>query len=88
MTAPLRLAPVLTTGRAALAGVETVFHLAAQVAVTTSLADPCQDFSDIAKFTAATGWRPRIGWEQGVRDLHAWLSPGLSSAAVAGVAAQ
>jgi CDP-paratose 2-epimerase len=44
--------------------------------------------SDFAKFTGATGWRPRIGWKQGVRDLRAWLSPGLSSAAVAGVAAQ
>lgn len=44
--------------------------------------------SDFAKCTAATGWRPRIGWKQGVRDLHAWLSPGLPGAAVAGVAAQ
>jgi CDP-paratose 2-epimerase len=44
--------------------------------------------SDFGKFTAATGWRPRIGWKQGVRDLHAWLSPGLAGVAVAGVAAQ
>lgn len=44
--------------------------------------------SDFRKFTAATEWRPRIGWKQGVRGLHAWLSPGLVDAAVAGAAAQ
>jgi CDP-paratose 2-epimerase len=44
--------------------------------------------SDFRKFTAATGWWPRIGWKQGVRSLHARLSLGLADAAVAGVAAQ
>lgn len=43
--------------------------------------------SDFRKFTASTGWRPRIGWEQGIRDLHAWLSP-QPAAVVAGMAAQ
>jgi CDP-paratose 2-epimerase len=29
--------------------------------------------SDTRKFTAATGWRPRVGVEEGVRRLHDWL---------------
>ena len=29
--------------------------------------------SDTRKFRAATGWEPRVGVEEGVRRLHAWL---------------
>jgi CDP-paratose 2-epimerase len=29
--------------------------------------------SDTARFSAATGWSPRVGVEQGVRRLHRWL---------------
>ncbi|MHA3774649.1 GDP-mannose 4,6-dehydratase [Verrucomicrobiota bacterium sgz303538] len=29
--------------------------------------------SDFRKFQAATGWSPRVGVEEGVRRLHAWL---------------
>ena len=30
--------------------------------------------SDIGKFTRRTGWRPRVGVDEGVRRLHRWLS--------------
>jgi CDP-paratose 2-epimerase len=29
--------------------------------------------SDIRRFTAATGWKPRVGVREGVRRLHRWL---------------
>ncbi|HZU88443.1 MAG TPA: NAD-dependent epimerase/dehydratase family protein [Stellaceae bacterium] len=29
--------------------------------------------SDIGKFARATGWRPRVGVEEGIARLHAWL---------------
>jgi CDP-paratose 2-epimerase len=36
--------------------------------------DPRYYVSDTAKLRAATGWRPRIGVAQGLRDLHQWLA--------------
>ena len=29
--------------------------------------------SDTARFAAATGWSPRVGWREGVARLHRWL---------------
>ncbi|HET8551135.1 MAG TPA: NAD-dependent epimerase/dehydratase family protein [Gammaproteobacteria bacterium] len=29
--------------------------------------------SDTARFSAATGWRPRVGYRDGIARLHAWL---------------
>ena len=29
--------------------------------------------SDTAALAEATGWRARVGWREGLRDLHAWL---------------
>lgn len=44
--------------------------------------------SDTARFAAATLWRPRVGWREGVARLHAWLAEtrGLRSAAVGDLA--
>src|SRR5438045_2002198 len=37
--------------------------------------------SDTRKFTAATGWTPRVGVAAGVRALHEWLTAHHSPAA-------
>ncbi|HVY47510.1 MAG TPA: SDR family NAD(P)-dependent oxidoreductase [Minicystis sp.] len=34
--------------------------------------------SDVTAFSAATGWRPRVGVQEGVRRLHQWLEDALS----------
>ena len=30
--------------------------------------------ADTGRLTQATGWRARIGWQDGLRDLAAWLA--------------
>ncbi|HJU11736.1 MAG TPA: GDP-mannose 4,6-dehydratase [Candidatus Binataceae bacterium] len=30
--------------------------------------------SDVRRATSQLGWRPRIGWRKGLRDLHSWIA--------------
>jgi CDP-paratose 2-epimerase len=44
--------------------------------------------SDTGKFRAATGWRPRVGIDEGVRLLYRWLADGASKREPVRAAAQ